>query len=144
MSFMPGRQFVDTNILVYAHDRSAGEKHEIAKTLIEHLWRTRSGVLSTQVLQEVCVNLRRKAGRPLSAAATRELITDYLSWHLIVNDGSAVLTALELEEKLQKSFWDALILCAAQTAGADILYSEDFEHGRTYGSVRAVNPFIGE
>jgi predicted nucleic acid-binding protein len=104
---MNGRQFVDTNILVYAHDRSAGDKHERAKALVGDLWRTRSGVVSTQVLQEVCVNVRRKAGRPLDLAATRDLVTDYLSWHVVVNDGDAVLIALELEDRHQISFWDA-------------------------------------
>ena len=141
---MNGRQFVDTNILVYAHDRSAGDKHERAKALVGDLWRTRSGVVSTQVLQEVCVNVRRKAGRPLDLAATRDLVADYLSWHVVVNNGDAVLIALELEDRHQISFWDALIICAAQTAGADILYSEDLSHGQTYGTVRVVNPFVAE
>ncbi len=67
---MDARQFVDMNILMYAHDVSAGAKHQRAKALVEELWRTRSGVVSTQVLQELCVNLRRKAGRPLELRAT--------------------------------------------------------------------------
>ena len=67
---MSDRYFVDTNILMYAHDKAAGAKHERAKALVEELWRNRTGVVSTQVLQELAVNLRKKAGRPLDAKAT--------------------------------------------------------------------------
>lgn len=73
---MNDKYFVDTNILMYAHDTSAGAKHERAKALVEDLWRDRTGVVSTQVLQELCVNLRRKAGKPLTAKETRDVVTD--------------------------------------------------------------------
>lgn len=131
---------MDTNILVYAHDRSAGEKHRRAKDLVESLWRDRSGVVSTQVLQELCVSLRRKAGRPLDVKATRDLVADYLSWHVVVNNGESVLEALELEDRYQLSFWDALVVAAAQASGAEVLYSEDLSDGQVYGTVRVVNP----
>jgi len=131
---------VDTSILVYAHDRSAGEKHRRAKDLVESLWRDRSGVVSTQVLQELCVSLRRKAGRPLDVKATRDLVADYLSWHVVVNNGESVLEALELEDRYQLSFWDALVVAAAQASGAEVLYSEDLSDGQVYGTVRVVNP----
>jgi len=137
---MSDRYFVDTNILMYAHDTAAGVKHERAKALVEDLWHTRSGVVSTQVLQELCVNLRRRAARPLDMKATRELITDYLSWQVVVNGGESILAALELEERYRISFWDALVLQAAQASGADVLYSEDLSDGQLYGSVRVVNP----
>ena len=75
---MSDRYFVDTNILMYAHDTAAGEKHERAKALVEELWESRSGVVSTQVLQELAVNLRRKAKKPLDAKATRDIVSDYL------------------------------------------------------------------
>jgi len=127
---------------MYAHDSSAGAKHERAKTLVEELWRNRSGVLSTQVLQELCVNLRRKAGRPLEPRTTRDLVADYLSWHVAVNTGESILAALDLEERYRISFWDALVVHAAQTAGADVLYSEDFADGQVFGTVRVVNPLI--
>jgi predicted nucleic acid-binding protein len=80
---MSDRYFVDTNILIYAHNADAGAKHERARALVGELWRTRSGVLSTQILQELAVNLRRKMGQPLGAIATRNIITDYLSWHVV-------------------------------------------------------------
>jgi predicted nucleic acid-binding protein len=137
---MSDRCFVDTNILVYAHDTSAGAKHERARTLVEELWHTRSGVVSTQVLQELCVNLRRKVGTPLRTKAIRELIADYLSWHVVVNGEQSILEALDLEERHRISFWDALIVQAAQTSGAGILYSEGLSHAQVYGTVRVVNP----
>jgi len=137
---MNAKQFVDTNILMYAHDVSAGAKHQRAKALVEELWRTRLGVVSTQVLQELCVNLRRQAGRPLALKATRDLIADYLSWQVMVNTGESILEALEFEDRYQISFWDALVVQAAQASGADILYSEDLSDGQPYGAVRVVNP----
>jgi len=138
---MSDRYFVDTNILMYAHDMSAGEKHERAKALVEELWRDRTGVLSTQVLQELAVNLRRKAGRPLDTTATREIVADYLTWQVIVNDGDSILEALDLERRYQISFWDALVVQAAQASGAEVLYSEDLSDGQKYGAVRVTNPF---
>ena len=82
---MSDRYFVDTNILMYAHDAAAGEKHARAKALVEQLWESRSGVVSTQVLQELAVNLRRKTKKPLDAKATRDVISDYLAWQVVVN-----------------------------------------------------------
>jgi predicted nucleic acid-binding protein len=137
---MSARHFVDTNILIYAHDSSAGAKHERARALVERLWRERSGVVSTQVLQELAVNLRRKAGRPLDAEATREIVADYLTWQVVVNGGEAILEALDLEARYQISFWDALVVEAAQASGAEILYSEDLSDGQSYGSLRVVDP----
>ncbi len=138
---MSDRYFVDTNVLMYAHDRTAREKHARAKALVEDLWQNRSGVVSTQVLQELAVNLRRKAKSPLDARATRDVISDYLAWQVVVNGGDSILEALELEARYQISFWDALVIQAAQAAGADVLYSENLSDGQRYGSVKVTNPF---
>jgi predicted nucleic acid-binding protein len=137
---MSVRYFVDTNILMYAHDTSAGAKHDRAKAIVEELWRDRTGVLSTQVLQELAVNLRRKAGRPLDAKAAREIVADYLTWQVVVNGGDSILEALDLEGRYQISFWDALVVQAAQASGAEVLYSEDLSDGQKYGAVRVINP----
>lgn len=138
---MAASAFVDTNILVYAHDRGSGHKHDVARKLIEDLWQTRAGVLSTQVLQELYVNVRRKAERPMSAAQARAVLEDYLVWKIVVNDQSSILGALELENRYELSFWDALIVQAANAADVDVLYSEDLSHGQRYGAVELVNPF---
>ena len=138
---MSVRAFVDTNILVYAHDRAAGERHRLARTLLEQLWEGRTGVLSTQVIQEFYVNVRRKAQRPISATEARQLVEDYLSWDVIVNDAEAIREAMILEKRYRLGFWDALIVQAANAGGAAVLYSEDLAHGQVYGTVELVNPF---
>jgi predicted nucleic acid-binding protein len=136
--------FLDTNILVYAHDRSAGRKHQRARGLVEQLWATSEGVLSTQVLQELCINLRRKMENPFSSREVREIIHDYLRWRIVVNTPESVLQALELEARYKISFWDALILQAAESAGATVLYSEDLAAGQSYDGVRVINPFSNQ
>lgn len=82
---MPRKCFVDTNILIYAHDATAGRKHVRSRELTEQLWDAREGVLSTQVLQELCINLRRKVGAPLSVTRIRQIIEDYSNWEVVVN-----------------------------------------------------------
>lgn len=139
---MSDRFFVDTNILMYAHDAAAGEKHEKAKALVERLWETRAGVVSTQVLQELAVNLRKNARKPVDAKAAREIVADYLTWQVVVNSGASILEALDLEARYRVSFWDALVVQAAQASGADILYSEDLSHGQRYGTVQVINPLV--
>jgi predicted nucleic acid-binding protein len=79
MSSMSVKYFVDMNILMYAHDKAAGPKHERAKALVEALWRDRTGVVSTQVLQELAVNLRKKVRRLLDPKETRDIVADYLT-----------------------------------------------------------------
>jgi predicted nucleic acid-binding protein len=140
MNFMNDKVFVDTNILVYAHDLISGAKNERARALMEGLWNTGDGVLSTQVLQELCVNLQRKVRNPLTIEETRSLIEDYLEWQIVVNTPDSVIGALMIEARHQISFWDALIVHAAERSGAAILYSEDLSDGQIYGSVRVVNP----
>ena len=137
---MADKYFVDTNILIYAHDAASGSKRDRARQLIEHLWQSGQGVLSTQVLQELCVNLRRKVARPLPVDEIQQLIHDYLSWEVIVNTPQSTIQALEIELRHKVSFWDALVINAAETAGAAILYSEDLATGQKYGSVRVMNP----
>jgi predicted nucleic acid-binding protein len=137
---MSDKAFLDTNILVYAHEPGTGIKHERARAIIEKLWETGGGVLSTQVLQELCVSLRRKMARPWTVDETRSLILNYMNWQLVVNTPDSVVEALAIEDRYQISFWDALIIQAAESSGAAILYSEDLSDGQTYGSVRVVNP----
>ena len=135
--------FVDTNVLLYAAHSSDARKHEIAKLLIEDLWRSQTGVISTQVLQEFCFNLRCKVRPPLSVADTVERLRDYLSWPTVTNTVESTIAALEIEAEHQLSFWDALIVHAAQVAGCAVLYTEDLNHGQRFESVRVVNPFHG-
>lgn len=141
---MSDKAFVDTNILVYAHDTALGAKHDRALALIERLWVSRSGVLSTQVLQELRISLRKKVARPFSDEETRQVIEDYLSWEIVVNTPASILDAMEIETRHKVSFWDALILSAALSSGAGVLYSEDLSDGQAYGPIRVVNPLTSE
>src|SRR5271169_5067060 len=140
---MSDKCFVDTNILVYAHDRSAGAKHQRAQMLLEQLWDSGLGVLSTQVLQELCINLRRKVSHPLPVEEVRLLIHDYSTWEVVTNTPESVLQALDIELRYKTSFWDALILQAAESSGAAVLYSEDLAAGQKYGPIEVVNPLLG-
>ncbi len=140
---MSDKCFVDTNILMYAHDRSAGVKHQRAQLLLEDLWNSGQGVLSTQVLQELCINLRRKVSHPLPVAEVRQLIRDYSTWEVVTNTPESVLQALDIEARYKTSFWDALILHAAGSSGASALYSEDLAAGQSYGAIQVVNPLLG-
>jgi predicted nucleic acid-binding protein len=134
------KYFVDTNILVYAYDQSAGVKHLRAQRLLEQLWESGQGVLSTQVLQEFCINVRRKSGNPLPVEEVRQLVLEYSTWEVVTNTPDSVLRALNIEARFRTSFWDALILQAAEWSGASIVYSEDLAAGHHYGSIQVVNP----
>lgn len=133
--------FVDTNILVYAEDRDTKTKHEVARDLVVKLWDERSGVLSVQVLQEFYVIVTRKLKKPLSTTKALEVVKEYLTWNVIENTGGLLTTAIELQQKAQLSFWDAMVVQAAIDSGCDTLYSEDLNAGQRFGSLLIVNPF---
>jgi len=138
---MSAKCFVDTNILFYAQDKSAGQKHERAAIIVADLWQSAAGVLSTQVLQEFCVAVRR-VDRNRTIEDLRQWVERYSEWEIVVNTSESIRAALNLESRYQISFWDALIIRAAQVGRADILYTEDLNDGQVFGSVRVVNPLI--
>ena len=141
--FMTAKQFVDTNILVYAHDTRDKNKHATARDLIGALWESNSGVISTQVVQELYVNIIKKTTRPLKPKQAQRFISDYLRWEVVVNTGDSIVQAFDIEDRYRISFWDALIVQAANSAGAEILYSEDLNHEQNYDGVQVLNPFLG-
>jgi len=134
--------FVDTNILVYGHDVDAGQKHQIAQGLLFDLWNTRTGVLSIQVLQEFYVTLTRKLVHPLSAKEARNIIRNYLTWHIEINDSLSVLNASQIEENYKVSFWDALIIAAASKANVSKILTEDLNAGQIIDGILIENPFL--
>ncbi len=138
-----GRTFVDTNVLLYAHDASETEKQPIARALLEDLWADGSGALSTQVLQEFYVVATRKFTPPMRRSEAREIVALYATWHVVQVDVGLILDATTLEERAQSSFWDALIVEAARRAGAMRLVSEDLQGGRAIAGVAIENPFGG-
>jgi predicted nucleic acid-binding protein len=133
--------FVDTNVLVYAHDRSETRKQPIAQALLDVLWRTRSGVLCTQVLQEFYVVATRKFDPPMRRGAAREIVALYGEWPIVQVDVALILAASKLEERHAFSFWDALVVEAARRCGATRLLTEDLQAGRRIGGISIENPF---
>ena len=110
---MKDKVFLDTNIIVYAHDRSSGKKNAIAKEIIGYLWESKKGVISVQVLQEFFVCVTQKISNPLQIKSAR-MILEYLStWEVVVNDKHITLQAIDIQDKFKFSFWDSLIIQAA-------------------------------
>lgn len=134
--------FVDTNILIYAHDRDAGAKSQRAEEILSALWESQNGVLSTQVLQEFYVNVTRKIATPVKAAAAREVVRVYSVWVKELTAPESVLRASELSEIWQLSFWDSLIIASAEQAGAMTLLSEDFNTGQSIAGIKIINPLL--
>ena len=133
--------FVDTNILVYAHDRDAEDKHQRAKERVAYLWHLPvAPAISVQVLQELYVNLVKKR---VSENDARQTITDYSAWHVVDNDRALLMEGIELRERWQTSLWDALILVAAKRARAGVIWSEDFNTDQNYDGIVVVNPLAG-
>lgn len=135
-------QFVDTNILVYAHDASAGDKHIRAKTLIHNLWDSGHGCLSIQVLQEFYVTVVQKIARPMQPEIAAMIISDLSQWRMHVPDIDDVLEAIDIHQRNRLSFWDALIICSAKKLGCADLFTEDLNNGQIYEGIKAQNPFI--
>ena len=135
------KQFVDTNILVYAHDRSSGTKHSQAKMLIQSLWESRTGSISIQVLQEFYNVSTRKLERPLPSAEVSQIINSLGKWHVHTPKVGDVLGAIQVQERYNISFWDAMIVHSANRLGCAVLWSEDLNAGQIYQQVRVQNPF---
>jgi predicted nucleic acid-binding protein len=135
------KTFVDTNVLLYALDERQGDRHDIAARILEELWESREGVISTQVLQELYVNLTRKLRKPMTRPRARAVVERYAAWPVHRIGPEDVLSASELEQRHTLSFWDALIVVAAQRLGADRVLTEDLQAGRAFGGVRIENPF---
>jgi len=143
MNYTKGRFFVDTNLLVYAYDSSAGKKWKTSLEVLSLLWTHRTGVLSTQVIQELFVSLTQKVKYPILPETAREIVSDLLHWPFVVNDGGNILRAVDLQIKYHFSFWDSLILQAAVASKSEFLLSEDFQDGQVIESVTIINPFLG-
>jgi predicted nucleic acid-binding protein len=134
--------FVDTNILLYAHDLDAGSKRQRCIDSLRRLWDEDTGRLSVQVLQEFYVNVTSKLSTPVAIATAREVVATYRTWVRDATSADTVLRATHIAEMAQISFWDALIVASAEQAGAAHLYSEDLSAGQTIAGVRIVNPLL--
>lgn len=133
--------FFDTNILLYMYNESDVAKRARARSLFQEHAANGRIVSSTQVVQEFYAVGSRKLGlpRPLLRTAVGLL----LSLPMVTIDPAHIVTAMEIEERFRISFWDALIVSAATSSGADVLYTEDLSDGQRYGAIEVRNPFSG-
>jgi predicted nucleic acid-binding protein len=139
---MSDKTFIDTNVLIYAHDIDANAKHKIAKEVLQELWSERTGVLSAQVLQEFYVNVTRKIPSPLSKDVARLVVSSYAIWCLETTP-TEILAAFRIEDESRIGFWDALIVSSAAKSGATRILSEDLNAGQRIAGILVVNPFVG-
>jgi predicted nucleic acid-binding protein len=137
---MSDKTFVDTNVLIYAHDVDAKAKHQLAKNVLRELWSRRSGVLSMQVLQEFYVNVTRKIASPLPKADARRLVNSYSIW-CVETTPTEIAAAFRIEDESRIGFWDALIVASAAKAGTVRILSEDLNAGQIIAGIRIENPF---
>jgi len=132
--------FVDTNLLYYAFTQTPDPRHALARECVRGLWETGRAAVSVQVLQELHVNLVRKAGFTVTDSAAR--VQTLLAWKVVDNDKTLLKAAFDAQQRWQLSFWDSLIVAAAQRSGARELWSEDLSHGQHYGDTQVLNPLI--
>jgi predicted nucleic acid-binding protein len=133
------RVFVDTNVLIYAYDRTAGDKRVRARQVLASLLRDRRAVISTQVLQEFFSSGTRKLRVPADEA--RRYVEQWSKLDLVVIRPEIILGAIDLHRLHTISFWDALVIKSASAAGCGQLLSEDLNHGQKIDSVTIENPF---
>ena len=139
---MSDKFFLDTNILVYVHDASEPEKQTRSQELIFQAIRTGQGAISPQVLSEFFVTVTRKIQTPVSIKIARREIALLGSICSVDLDFTLILRAVDLKERWQVSYWDAMILAAAERGNCSVVYSEDLSNGQVYGALRVENPYL--
>jgi predicted nucleic acid-binding protein len=138
---MSARIFVDSNVLVYARDGGEVEKQPVAAAWLEAIWRSRRGRVSMQVLQEFYVTTTVKLKPGLPVADARREVEELSAWDPVVADTELLRSAWLVQDRYGLSFWDSLVVAAAQQAGCDVLLTEDLQDGQDLDGVRVVNPF---
>lgn len=138
---MTGAVFVDTNVFAYLHDTTEPEKQAIAETWVAQLWQAHTGRTSVQVLNELYVTLTRKISRKLPANDAWSNIQQLFAWNPQANDLQLMSCAREIETRYRISWWDSLIVAAAQLQDCTTLLTEDLQDGMEFDGVRVRNPF---
>ena len=138
---MTGPVFVDTNVFVYRHDNSEPSKQSRAEQWIGLLARRRMGRLSYQVLQELYATLTRHGRATFDPLTAREIVGALSTWQPVGVDLATLERAWRLEDRYSVSWWDALIVAAAQMSECRVLLTEDLQNGQQFDAVQVVNPF---
>ncbi len=131
--------FVDSNLFLYYVDPIDSRKQPRAAEWLDHLWTSGAGRLSWQVLHEFYWNAVKKMH--LDPATAREMVADLTQWRPVDTSLGLIQQAWQWVDAAQLSYWDALIVAAAERSGARYLLSEDFQPNRQYGEVQVLNPF---
>jgi predicted nucleic acid-binding protein len=138
---MTAKVFADTNLLLYTRDTSEPQKQDQAMAWMSHLWSTRTGKLSYQVLQEFCLTVTAKLQPGLDTESARRDVRSLLAWQPIVVNERVLENAWLVQDSYQIFWWDALIVSAAQLADCRYLLTEDLQENQKFGSLRVINPF---
>jgi predicted nucleic acid-binding protein len=138
---MSAAVFVDTNIFVYACDATEALKQPIATRWIHELWAEHRGRTSTQVLNECYVTLTRKLDPGFEAQKAWEYVRELIAWEPQEITCDLLLRAREIEQRYATSWWDSLIVAAAELQDCSVLLTEDLQDGMAFGSIAVRNPF---
>jgi predicted nucleic acid-binding protein len=138
---MNAKVFVDTNVLVYCRDASEPHKQEQAMAWMAHLWSTKTGNLSYQILQEFYITVTAKLQPGLDPENARKDVRSLLVWQPIVVNDRVLENAWLIQDRFQISWWDALVVSAAQLADCRYLLTEDLQENQEFGSLLVTNPF---
>ncbi|MDZ7736189.1 MAG: PIN domain-containing protein [Gammaproteobacteria bacterium] len=138
---MTERFFVDTHVFVYARDAGEAEKQPGAAAWLEWLWHERLGRISYQVLIEYYQVVTRKLSPGLDIETARQDVRDLLAWRPVAVDDAVLEQAWQVQDRFSLSWWDALIVGAAQRAGCRYLLSEDLQAGQDLDGIIVVDPF---
>ncbi len=133
--------FVDTSVLVHAHDLDSGVKRAIAEHVLRQLWQDETGALSTQVLQELYLALTSGIASPVPRRAARDLVHAYSVWPVAMLDAADVVAASDCEERYRLSFREAMIVVAARKSSATLLLSDGLRPYRPITGLDVQNPF---
>jgi predicted nucleic acid-binding protein len=135
------RVFVDTNVLLYEWDAREPDKQARAMEWMRRLWENRRGRLSYQVLAEFYVTATRKLKPGMAPAEAQRNVRTFFPWRPVRTDHRSLERAWELQEAHDLSWWDALIVAAAERAACRYVLTEDLQHGAELGAVTIVDPF---
>jgi predicted nucleic acid-binding protein len=139
---MSVKTFLDTNILVYAHDKTYPNKMAKAQELIFQGLRTKQAAISAQVLSEFFVTITQKAKKPMTIELARREIEMLANLEIAEIDASMVLRAIAIKQRWQLNYWDSLIIAAAERTKCSMICSEDFSDGQRFGTIVIRNPFV--
>jgi len=134
-------QFLDTNVLLYAYDTSAGEKHRLARDLVLGLARSGEAAISVQVMQEFYVNAVMKIAKPLAPEQVKLRLEAFSTWLVHSPLPADVISAIEIAGRHQLSFWDSMIVLSAKKMNCEILWTEDLNPGQIIEGVQIRTPF---